>query len=96
MVLDEPQQVEGTENAHDLFLVRDRHVMNLVVAHDAGRYWGRRSFLKKPGVVQVKIGPMISTEGKKARAVNDEAKAWIEGAMTRLLGAPEKEVAAEK
>lgn len=66
------------------------------VAHDAGRYWGKRSFLKKPGVVKVIIGPPIETAGKKARVVNDEAKLWIEDTMTRLLGAPEKEVAAEK
>jgi len=66
------------------------------VAHDAGRYWGKRSFLKKPGVVRVKIGPPISTDGKKARAVNEEAKAWIEQSMTALLGAPEKPVDPQK
>ena len=62
----------------------------LPVAHDAGCYWARRGFLKKSGVIRVRIGPPIKTEAKKARAVNDEAKDWIEGAMTALLGAPEK------
>jgi len=64
----------------------------LPVAHDAGRYWARRGFLKKPGVIRVRVGPPVRTEGKKARAVNDEAKAWIENAMTSLLGAPKKPV----
>jgi len=64
----------------------------LPVAHDAGLYWARRGFLKKPGVIRVRVGPPVRTEGKKARAVNDEAKAWIENAMTSLLGAPEKPV----
>ena len=62
----------------------------LPVAHDAGCYWARRGFLKKPGVIKVRIGPPIKTGGKKARAVNDEAREWITGAMTALRGAPEK------
>ena len=66
------------------------------VAHDAGLYWGKRSFLKKPGVVRVKIGPPISTENKKARAVNEEAREWIENSMTLLLKAPEKRINLQK
>ena len=59
------------------------------VAHDAGRYWGRRSFLKKPGVIRVRIGPPIATKGEKPRAVNQAAKDWIESTMASLLGSPE-------
>ena len=59
------------------------------VAHDAGSFWGRRSFLKKPGVIRVCVGPPIATEGAKARAVNRAAEEWIESAMTQLLGASE-------
>ena len=66
------------------------------VAHDAGLYWGKRSFLKKPGVVRVKIGPPISAENKKARAVNEEAREWIENSMTLLLNAPEKRTDLQK
>jgi len=66
------------------------------VAHDAGLYWGKRSFLKKSGVVRVKIGPPISTENKKARAVNEEAREWIENSMTLLLKAPEKRINLQK
>ena len=68
----------------------------LPVAHDAGRYWARRGFVKKPGLIRVRIGPPIKTEAKKARTVNDEARVWIEGAMTVLLGAPEKPVDPKK
>ena len=68
----------------------------LPVAHDAGRYWARRGFVKKPGLIRVRIGPPIKTEAKKARAVNDEARVWIEGTMTVLLGAPEKPVDPKK
>ena len=68
----------------------------LPVAHDAGRYWARRGFVKKPGLIRVRIGPLIKTEAKKARAVNDEARDWIEGTMAALLGAPEKPVDPKK
>ena len=68
----------------------------LPVAHDAGRYWARRGFVKKPGLIRVRIGPPIKTEAKKARAVNDEARDWIEGTMAALLGAPEKPVDPKK
>lgn len=68
----------------------------LPVAHDAGRYWARRGFVKKPGLIRVRIGPPIKTEAKKVRAVNDEARDWIEGTMAALLGAPEKPVDPKK
>jgi len=66
------------------------------VAHDAGRYWGRRSFLKKPGVIRVRIGPPIATEGEKPRAVNQAAKDWIESTMVSLLDSPEVPVDTRK
>ena len=55
------------------------------VAHNAGLFWGRRSFIKHPGTIQVSIGPAIQTQGRKPRAVNQEAEEWIENKMTALL-----------
>jgi 1-acyl-sn-glycerol-3-phosphate acyltransferase len=48
------------------------------VAHDAGYYWPRRGWYKRPGTIRVVIGPPIHTEGRDPRAVNAEAQAWIE------------------
>lgn len=48
------------------------------VAHDAGRYWPRRGWLKKPGTIRVVIGPPVSTEGKDTRTINEIVQAWIE------------------
>ncbi|MGZ8910776.1 MAG: lysophospholipid acyltransferase family protein [Methylococcaceae bacterium] len=47
------------------------------VAHNAGTYWPRYSFLKYPGVIKVKIGPAIDSKGRKATDINNEAAAWI-------------------
>lgn len=54
------------------------------VAHNAGTYWPRRSFLKRPGTIRVVIGPAIATQGKTAEQVLTETTAWIEATMGRL------------
>lgn len=56
----------------------------LPVAHNAGEVWPRNSFFKRPGTVTVSIGPMISSEGKKADVLNEEVRNWIETEMSRL------------
>ena len=56
----------------------------LPVAHNAGEVWPKNSFLKRPGTVTVSIGPVISSEGKKADALNEEVKHWIESEMKQL------------
>jgi|TARA_B100002003_G_C13934407_1_gene453808 1-acyl-sn-glycerol-3-phosphate acyltransferase len=58
------------------------------VAHNAGLFWPRRGFIKHPGTIRVSIGPPIITEGKKARAINDHARQWIETEAVRLLEQP--------
>ncbi len=56
----------------------------LPVAHNAGEVWPRHAFLKYPGTITVSFGPVISSQGKKADALNEEVKAWIESEMKRL------------
>jgi len=54
------------------------------VAHNAGEYWPRRSFIKRPGVIQVRIGAPISPQGKTAQEIMDEASGWIEDRMAEI------------
>jgi len=54
------------------------------IAHNAGEYWPRRAFLKKPGMITVSVGPPISTEGLSAPEVMRKVEAWIEGEMRVL------------
>ncbi|MBL6987112.1 MAG: 1-acyl-sn-glycerol-3-phosphate acyltransferase [Methylobacter sp.] len=54
------------------------------VAHNAGDFWPRYSFFKYPGVIKVKIGPVIETKGRKAADINAEAEAWIRQAMKEM------------
>lgn len=48
------------------------------VAHNAGKYWSKRGLLKYPGTIQVVIGPLIETKGRKSEEVLAEVKNWIE------------------
>jgi 1-acyl-sn-glycerol-3-phosphate acyltransferase len=54
------------------------------VAHNAGRYWRKNSFLKHPGTIQVVIGPPIETAGLKSDEVNQLVERWIEAEMLKL------------
>lgn len=56
----------------------------LPVAHNAGEFWGKRQFLKKPGTITVSIGKPIDAKGMKADDLNKQVEAWIEGEMPRL------------
>ncbi|HTP40768.1 MAG TPA: lysophospholipid acyltransferase family protein [Steroidobacteraceae bacterium] len=60
-----------------LLAVESGHLI-VPVAHDAGYYWRRRAFVKKPGTIVVRIGPPIVCAGRDPREVNAEAQAWIE------------------
>jgi 1-acyl-sn-glycerol-3-phosphate acyltransferase len=54
------------------------------VAHNAGDYWPRYSFLKYPGTIKVKIGPVIESRGRKAEDINAEAEGWISQAIKEI------------
>lgn len=54
------------------------------VAHNAGRLWGRNSFIKHPGLVTVSIGVPIATQGLKAEEINARTEAWIENEIQQL------------
>jgi 1-acyl-sn-glycerol-3-phosphate acyltransferase len=55
------------------------------VAHNAGLFWPRNAFIKRPGTVTVRIGPPIDAANRDAKTVNELAKTWIEE-QQRALG----------
>jgi 1-acyl-sn-glycerol-3-phosphate acyltransferase len=48
------------------------------VAHNAGLFWPRNAFLKRPGTVTVRIGPIIDAANRDPKTINELAEAWIE------------------
>ncbi|NOU25435.1 MAG: 1-acyl-sn-glycerol-3-phosphate acyltransferase [Methylotenera sp.] len=56
----------------------------LPVAHNAGVYWAKNTFIKKPGVIKMHIGNLIQTAELKADALNQQVESWIEAEMLAL------------
>ena len=51
------------------------------LSHDAGTYWQRRGFLKRPGTIRVVIGEPISPAGKDPRQLTEEVRRAIEAGL---------------
>ncbi len=56
----------------------------LPVAHNAGEYWAKNTFIKKPGIIKMHVGKPIQTAGLKADALNQQVESWIEAEMLTL------------
>jgi len=57
------------------------------VAHNAGVYWGKNKFIKRPGRIRVQIGEPIYPQGMKPEAVTAKTEEWIEARMAELCPA---------
>lgn len=51
------------------------------IAVNAGECWPKNSFIKRPGVITVSIGPPISPEGLDAADLTLQVENWIESEM---------------
>jgi 1-acyl-sn-glycerol-3-phosphate acyltransferase len=54
------------------------------IAVTSAKVWPRKAFLKRPGVVDVSIGPPIPSQGRQPEEMMREVQAWIENEMRRL------------
>jgi len=54
------------------------------IAVSSARCWPRKSMVKRPGVVDVSIGPPIASQGRQPDELMREVQGWIEAEMRRL------------
>lgn len=54
------------------------------IAVTSAKCWPRKSFVLKPGVIDVSIGPAIASKGRDADELMQEVERWIEAEMRRL------------
>jgi 1-acyl-sn-glycerol-3-phosphate acyltransferase len=54
------------------------------IAHNGGRYWPSKKFIKYPGVIQMVIGAPIDTTGRDGKDLTEQVKNWIEGEVARM------------
>jgi len=55
------------------------------VAHNAGHFWGRNAFTKRPGLITISFGPSIATQNRTAVEVIQETERWIELEVQRIV-----------
>lgn len=60
----------------------------LPVALNAGEFWPRGGFLKRPGTVHVVFGPLIESVGRSPQELNRQVEDWIESTVARISGFP--------
>ena len=56
----------------------------LPIAHNAGEFWPRHSWIKWPGTIRVVIGKPISPDGKKPEQIIAEVGDWITRECERI------------
>jgi len=66
------------------WLAADSGAPVVPVAHNAGLFWPRNSFTKRPGTVTVRIGPAIESAQRDAQTINRMAESWIEAQQKDL------------
>lgn len=54
------------------------------VCHNAGEFWGKGAFLKKPGTITLVIGEPIDSNGKRSTEINKLVEDWIETTYERI------------
>jgi len=54
------------------------------VAHNAGDFWPRRGWIKRPGTVRFCIGPPVDPAGRDLVEVNQEIQDWIENKVAEI------------
>jgi len=65
-------------------LAIDAGVPIVPIAATSARCWPRKSFLLRPGVIDVSIGKPIPSQGRQADELMREVETWIEAEMRRL------------
>jgi 1-acyl-sn-glycerol-3-phosphate acyltransferase len=79
-----PRGSQGVYKAGAARLAVATGVPIVPIAVASARCWPRRSFLVRPGVVDVSIGRPIPTVGRRPTEVMREVELWIEAEMRRL------------
>lgn len=59
----------------------------LPIALNAGEFWPRNAFAKRPGEITVRIGPLIYPDGATPEELNARVYAWIDQEMKSMQAA---------
>ena len=54
------------------------------VCHNAGEFWPKDSFIKRPGTITLVIGPALDPSGLRATEINEQVEQWISSTYRRI------------
>ena len=69
-----------------IFATRITHPV-LPVAHNAGEFWPKHSFIKYPGTITISIGESFNAEGMEPSDVKQKVEGWIKKEL-EVIGDP--------
>ena len=79
-----PRGEQGTYKTGASRLAVATGVPIVPIAVASARCWPRKSFLLRPGVISVSIGPPMPSAGRDPEELMREVEAWIEAEMRRI------------
>lgn len=79
-----PRGQQGTYKSGGTRLAIETGAPVIPIAVTSAKVWPRKAFIKRPGVVDVSIGPAIPSVGREPVELMREVEAWIEAEMRRL------------
>ncbi|MGH8671647.1 MAG: lysophospholipid acyltransferase family protein [Burkholderiales bacterium] len=85
----------GTKGKYGIggaWLATRTHAKVVPVAHNAGEFWPRHGFLKRPGLITVSIGESIDPTGMKPAELMARVEQWVENETRRIGGQDAVEV----
>lgn len=79
-----PRGMQGIYKNGGTRLAIETGVPVIPIAVTSAKCWPRKAFIKRPGIVDISIGPPISSVGREPDELMREVQAWIEAEMRRL------------
>lgn len=75
-----------------LILAQSSSTPIIPIAHNAGEFWPRHSWIKWPGTIKVRVGAPIQTVGKEIETLKQEVRDWIESHTEQLSDAQQRQL----
>jgi 1-acyl-sn-glycerol-3-phosphate acyltransferase len=90
-----PRGQQGVYKTGGTRLAIEAGVPVIPIAVTSAKCWPTKAFIKRPGIVDISIGKMISSEGRQPEELMREVEGWIEAEMRRLDPEAYSEVASK-
>ncbi|MFI4937893.1 MAG: lysophospholipid acyltransferase family protein [Candidatus Berkiellales bacterium] len=74
----------GKYSRSGALLAKESGYLAVPIAHNAGVFWPKNAFVKKPGTIELVIGPPIDPTQYSTEEIQQKAQEWIESTVAAL------------